>query len=338
MEKIGCALVGTGNIARVHAQVLQSIAETRLVGVYDSVKINAERFADKFAVIAFQSYADLLADQQVGLIVLCTPSGMRTEYAVLGARAGKHIVCEKPIEVTLERIDRMIKVCEENRVTLTGIFNNRYNKVYRRVKEAVDSGSLGRLLMGDVFVKWYRNEHYYRSSDWRGTWKYDGGGALMNQSIHFIDLLQWIMGPIEEIKAFTATGLHPIEVEDTAIAVVRYESGALGVIEGTTAANPGLYDRLEIHGVNGSILIENGQIARWHVSGANLPEEELRELNRIDLHNHHSPDLIDISLHQAQMHETIQNIQNGIEPEINGHEARKAVEIILRIYQDAALA
>ncbi len=337
MQPIGYAIVGAGNIARVHAEALQKLENARLIGIYDTVSANAERFAATYGIHCFPTYEDLLTEPAVEAVILCTPSGLRGQLALQGAAARKHLICEKPLEIDLAMIRRMIDACAVNGVTLTGIFNNRYNKVYQRVRQAAADGEFGRLLLGDVQVKWYRDPSYFQNSNWRGTWRYDGGGALMNQSIHFIDLLQWIMGPVAEIKALAATNLHPIEVEDTAAAVVRFANGALGVIEGTTIARPGLYDRLEIHGERGSVLVENGQIKYWNLDGRSLPDDEWRDLNQYELSNHLNHQAIESELHRLQLAEITDCLQRGAAPPLNGQEAMRAVETILRIYQSAGI-
>ena len=337
MDKLRFAIVGAGAIAGVHAASISELGNASLTGVFDASETAAARFAEKWGVRAYARYEDLLADENVDAVTILTPSGLREDFAVKAARAKKHVVCEKPIEIRADRIDRMIRACKEGGVTLSGIFNNRFNEVYSRVKRAVDEGDFGRLVLGDVYVKWYRSDEYYKTSGWRGTWAYDGGGALMNQSIHFIDLLQWIMGPVAEVKAFAGALLHPIEVEDTAVAAVRFESGALGIVEGTTAAVPGLSDRLEIHGEKGSVKVESGRITYWNLSGRGLPEEELERLNRYVLGNASDPGALDYRMHKAQLGEIARDILAGRAPALNGREARRAVDLLLRIYESAGI-
>lgn len=337
MKRLRFAIVGAGAIAGVHAASISELDNAVLTGVFDASQDAAARFAEKWGVRAYPEYSDLLADGDVDAVIICTPSGLRERFAVEAAAAKKHVVCEKPIEIRADRIDRMIRACEEHGVTLSGIFNNRYNDVYRRIKRAADEGEFGRLLVGDVYVKWYRSDEYYRNSGWRGTWAYDGGGALMNQSIHFIDLLQWIMGPVAEVKAFAGALLHPIEVEDTAAAAIRFESGALGIVEGTTAAVPGLSDRLEIHGEKGSVKVESGRITYWNLGGRGLPEEELEQLNRYVLGNASDPGALDYRMHKAQLGEIARDILEGRAPALDGRAARRSVDLILRIYESAGI-
>ena len=193
-----------------------------------------------------------------------TPSGAHMEPAVAAAEAGKHVIVEKPLEITLKRCDAIIASCEKNNVKLSAIFPSRFHDSSIELKRAVDAGRFGRLTLGDAYVKWFRTQAYYDSGAWRGTWELDGGGALMNQAIHSVDLLTWLMGPVVEITAHMATLAHErIAVEDTAVATLRFANGALGVIEASTAAYPGYLKRIEIHGSEGSAAMEEEDVVAW---------------------------------------------------------------------------
>lgn len=336
-KQIGFGLVGAGAISAVHAEAIARIEGACLVGVFDTVPEAAKAFATKHRAAAYQSYQAMLMNPDLDAVIVCTPSGIREAYVLSAAQTGKHVICEKPIEIKLDRIDRMIQSCQEHGVLLMGIFNNRFNPVFRCVKRAVDEGAFGKMLLGDVYVKWYRSPEYYKGSGWRGTWKYDGGGALMNQSIHFIDLLQWIMGPVAEVRSFAGALNHQIKVEDTAVACVRFESGALGVIEGSTVCAPGLGDRLELSGEKGSVKIENGRIVLWNLSGETLPEEELGRINPLQKSGSANPLDIGFLLHQRQLEQFVRCLQHGDALDVDGREARKAVELILRIYESAGV-
>lgn len=337
MHQYGFAIVGTGVISAIHADAIGKIENARLVAACDVDAERARRFARQYGIRGYGDLAELLADPAVEIVCICTPSGLREGIAVQAAEAGKHIICEKPVEIDLARIDRMIAACEANGVTMTGIFNYRFNRAYRKIKETIAEGKLGRLVLGDVYVKWYRSDEYYGTAGWRGTWRLDGGGALMNQSIHFVDLIQWLMGPVAEVKAFAATRLHPIEVEDTVTACLKFESGALGVIEGTTAAYPGLSDRIELHGSKGCILVENGNIKRWEVEDCPLSGDELAGLNRMAIGTSREPMAMDSDMHRQQIEATLRSIASGLPVELDGREARKAVELIQRIYRSAGI-
>lgn len=337
-DKISFGIIGCGAIANIHAKAITSIEKAELKVVADVNIDSARSLAQRYQVEKYYGdYRELLKDESIDIVNICTPSGLREEIAIECARTGKHIIAEKPIEVTLERIDRMIEECERNNVALAGIFNNRYNKNYRIVYDMIQKGRFGNLILGDVYVKWYRDKEYYTRSGWRGTWRFDGGGALMNQSIHFIDLLQWYMGPVESVKAYTTQAVHKyIETEDIGVAIVKFRNGALGVIEGSTALYPGLHDRVEIHGENGSVLIENSKIVRWEFKDKDPIDEEITKnkgLETFELGSSRDPMEIPYELHKREIEDIIKALREGKSPPIDGYEARKAVEIITAIYK-----
>ena len=335
---LGIALIGAGAISNVHASIITESKSALLVGVFDQNTKRTTELSARYHTRAYNSLDELLSDPCVDVVELLTPGGARMEPALLCAQARKHIICEKPVEVTLARIDKMIEACSSAGVQLACILNNRWNPVYQRVHSCVQSGALGRLLLGDVSVKWYREPSYYLNSSWHGTYKLDGGGALMNQSIHFIDLLQWIMGSVSEVQSYTAKNLHTyIEAEDMAVVSLRFQNGALGSIIGTTAAYPGLYDRLEIHGSKGSILIENGHIARWEVNDDPMDSQTIAALNNIHMGNFSIPAALDITPHRKQLEETFRCLLNNQPVPVDGIEARKAVALILEIYHKAGV-
>ena len=253
----GFGIIGCGMIAGFHARALAEIRGAKLIGCYDAVEAAAERLAVEQGCRVYAEIDDLLADSKIDVVTICTPSGAHMEPALAAAAAGKHVIVEKPLEITLRRCDRIIEACRKHRVLLSTIFPSRFHASSLALKKAVDQKRFGKLTMGDAYVKWFRTQEYYDSGAWRGTWKLDGGGALMNQAIHSVDLLTWLMGPVVEIRAQTATLAHRrIDVEDTAVATLKFKSGALGVLEATTAAWPGYLKRIEIHGSEGSAVLE----------------------------------------------------------------------------------
>ena len=223
-------------------------------------------------------YNEMLKRPDLDVVCICTPSGAHRDPAVAAAKAGKHVIVEKPLEITLDRCDDIIQACDESGVRLCAIFNSRFTEGSQLVKKTIESGRFGVLTLGDAYIKWFRTQEYYDSGGWSGTWALDGGGALMNQSIHAIDLLQYFMGPVKAVQAFTDTMTHErIEVEDVAVAALRFENGALGVIEGTTTVYPGLLKKLEISGNKGTVTLEDEDIIRWEFD-PDLPEDaEIRE-------------------------------------------------------------
>jgi predicted dehydrogenase len=263
------------------------------------------------------------------------------EPALLAARSGKHLVIEKPLEVTLERCDQIIRACNVAGVKLATIFPSRFHECWLELKRAMDCGRFGRITLGSAYVKWFRTQQYYDQGNWRGTWELDGGGALMNQAIHTIDLLQWLMGPVESVSAMTATLAHErIEVEDVAVASLKFRSGALGSIEATTASCPGMLKKVEIHGDKGSVAIEEEDIKHWHFAQP-LPEDEVLKQKFQGVTSSgggaNNPAAIGHSAHRKLFLAFIDSLRNGSPLTIDGNEGRKSVEIIQAIYDSARI-
>src|SRR2546421_4661332 len=263
----GFAIIGCGMIARFHAKALADIPGAKIVALADSELPRAKKLADELGLGDGNIYPDLpplLARRDVDIVIVATPSGVHMDPAVAAANAGKHVVVEKPLEITVERCDRIIDACDKNRVKLCTIFPSRFTDANRALKDAVDAGRFGRLTLGETTCKWWRSQAYYDQGGWRGTWALDGGGALMNQAIHNVDLLLWMMGPATHVSGFTSTLAHErIEVEDTAVACVRFKNGAVGVIEATTSVYPGLPKTIAVHGDRGTAVIEQEDVLRW---------------------------------------------------------------------------
>jgi UDP-N-acetyl-2-amino-2-deoxyglucuronate dehydrogenase len=278
----------------------------------------------------------MLAHPGLDVVSVCTPSGAHREPAVRAANAGKHVVVEKPLEITVPRCDAIINACDEVGVRLCAIFPSRFSPANVALKRAIDEGRFGRLTLGDTYVKWWRSQEYYDSGGWRGTWALDGGGALMNQSIHNVDLIQWLMGDVASLQAMTATLCHErIEVEDTAIAMVRFQSGALGVIEAATSAYPGLLKRTEIHGENGSVRVEQDNILLWQFRTEEPGDTAMVSAKGTVSGGAGDPRDISHAGHREQLSEFLHAIDENRPPRVDGREGRKAVEIIRAIYQSA---
>jgi len=259
------------------------------------------------------------------------------EPAVAAAKAGKHVIVEKPLDVTLKRCDAIVSACAAAGVTLATIFPSRFHESAQVLKRAVEQGRFGRLTIGDAYVKWYRTQQYYDSGAWRGTWALDGGGALMNQAIHSVDLLLWLMGPVAEVTAHTATLAHQrIEVEDVAMATLRFANGALGVIEATTTAYPGALKRIEIHGSEGSAVLEEEDIKTWAFAKATARDKSLLERMAGKTQTGGGaadPAAIGHHGHTAMFKDVLKAISGGTQPLIDGAEGRRSVEVILAIYK-----
>ena len=336
---IGFGVVGCGLISDFHANALAEVRGAKLVGCCDQAPERADRFAKAHGCTAHATLKEMLADPAIDAVTIATPSGAHMEPAVEAAKAGKHVVVEKPLEITLKRCDRIIDACEKAGVVLATVFPSRFHDGPARLKKAVDSGRFGTLTIGDAYVKWWRTQEYYDSGAWRGTWELDGGGALMNQAIHSVDLLTWMMGPVAEIRAQTATLAHKrIEVEDTAIATLRFENGALGTIEATTAAYPGYLKRIEIHGSAGSAVIEEEDIKAWDFAKKRKTDAAVHDAMKSQKSGGggaSDPAAIGHHGHTCLFQDFVKAINKNQKPAVDGHEGRRSVEIILGIYKAA---
>lgn len=336
---IGVGIVGCGMISHFHAKAIDEIRGAEVVACFSRSKASAVDFASQYGGSDFDSLEEMLADPKVDVVSICTPSGAHMEPAVAAANAGKHVIIEKPLEITLKRCDAIIKACEKNGVVLSTIFPSRFHSSSRLLKKAIEAGRFGTLSLGDAYVKWFRTQEYYDSGAWRGTWDLDGGGALMNQAIHCVDLLTWLMGPVAQLSAQTATLAHDrIEVEDVATASLRFENGALGVIEATTAAFPGMLKKIEIHGSTGSAVIEEEDIKVWEFAKARAADKKVlaqyADANETG-GGASDPSAIGHAAHAMQFRDFFKAIKSGTQPLIDGHEGRRSVEIILAIYKAA---
>src|SRR5262245_36271421 len=265
--EIGFGIVGCGMIGKVQAEAIASIPGARLVAVCGRDEKRMTEFATKFGATGYTDYDAFLDHPGLRIVNVCTPSGLHAEEGAAAARGGRHVLVEKPIETTLEKADALIEACDRNDVKLGVIFQSRFLPAAQKIKRVIDEGRLGRLMIGDAYVKWYRAPEYYADS-WHGSMALDGGGALINQAIHTVDLLRWMMGPVEVAFAMKATLRYPkIEGEDTLVASLRFKNGALGVIEAATSVKPGFKRRLEISGERGTVILDGDAIGRWAIDG-----------------------------------------------------------------------
>jgi predicted dehydrogenase len=338
----GFAIVGCGMIARFHARALAEVPGARPVALVSRNHENAAKLADteKLSCAVSTDLAQVLVRKDVDAVIVTTPSGAHMEPAIAAAEAGKHVVVEKPLEVTLERCDRIIAACERAKVQLCTIFPSRFADANRALKAAVSAGKFGRLTLGETTCKWWRPQSYYDEGGWKGTRALDGGGALMNQAIHNVDLLLWMMGRPTHVTGFTATLAHErIEVEDTAVACLRFPGGALGVIQATTSVHPGLPKTIAIHGDRGTVVIEQEDILRWDFEPATQEDRETRDrfAHKVGASGGASnPAAISHVYHARQLDDFVQAVQTGRRPLVDGREGRHAVEVILAIYRSAA--
>jgi predicted dehydrogenase len=335
----GFGIIGCGMISNFHAKAIADIKQARLAACFDTVSASALRLAEQTGCRAYTDLTAMLADPDVNIVTICTPSGAHMEPALAAIEAGKHVIIEKPLEITLKRCDRIIEAAERAGVTVTTIFPSRFHESSQLMKTAVEKGRFGRLTMGDAYVKWYRTQQYYDSGAWRGTWKLDGGGALMNQAVHSVDLLTWIMGPVVEVTAYTAMLAHErIEVEDTAVAALRFENDALGVIEASTATFPGALKRIEISGSMGSAVLQEEDIVSWQFAKPTAADKKLLERMQGRTQTGGGaadPAAIGHHGHALLFKDTLRAITKKEQPSVSGFEGRRSVEIILAIYKSA---
>lgn len=336
---IGFGIVGCGMIANFHAQAIAEIPDAEIVACFDMLPAAADRFAGEQGCRGFHDLNEMLADESVQVVTICTPSGAHRDPAVAAAKAGKHVLVEKPLEITLAKCDEIISACETNGVKLGTIMPSRFSPANITLKQAVDAGRFGNLTLGDTYVKWWRSQEYYDSGGWRGTWQFDGGGAYMNQAIHNVDLLYWFMGDVDEVCGLTATLAHErIEVEDVGTAIVRFKNGALGTLEATTSAYPGLLKKTEIHGTTGSVIVEQDAILLWDFAEATPEDDAIRKTfggGSSTSGGAADPTAISFVGHQKQFEDFLQAIENDVQPLVDGREGRKSVELILAIYQSS---
>lgn len=339
-NKIGFGIVGCGVIAPWHAGSILNVPDAELTAVCDIIPEKAEALAAGHgSPTVYTDYHRMLEDPNVDAVCVCTPSGMHAEMGIEAARAGKHVLTEKPIDISLPKIDDLIRTAREQRVKLAVIFQRRTSSIWAAVREAVQSGALGKMILGDAYLKYYRSQDYYDSGDWRGTWALDGGGALINQGVHCVDLLQWIMGPVETAAAFADHLVRKIEVEDTAVAALKFRSGAFGVLEGATSVCPGMDHRLEFHGEKGTIALDGETVVKWEFPGC---EGEMcgsrGTKSGVDIKRgtaHSMPTVSGMEGHRIIIADLVEAIRDDRDPMITGEEARKSVEIILGVYESA---
>jgi predicted dehydrogenase len=335
---IGFAIVGTGMIAEFHAKAISLVPEARLASVYSRNAEACAAFAQKAGCRPASSLDALVADPEVDAVCITTPSGAHAETAVPVLRAGKAVLCEKPMDVTLEAVDSILEAAKSGGGVVAGVFQNRLGRGAQLLKEAIDQGRFGQLTLCSAYIKWWRTDEYYTSSNWKGTWKLDGGGALMNQGIHAVDLLQWLVGLPSQVAAFAGTLAHPmIQTEDTLAATLRFPNGALGVIEASTSSFPGSDLRIEIAGSKGYATLVNDKITRWDFAEKRDGDEEVllnQQGGKIG-GGTADPKAISVEGHRRLIEDLALALRERRAPMIPGEEARRAVKLILACYESA---
>lgn len=357
-EKIRFGVIGCGSIGPTHMGALKQIGDAELVAVADTVAERAQSAAKKYDVPrVYASAHELLRDPDIDAVCLCTPSGMHGEGAVAALEAGKHVIVEKPMEVSLEACDRMIAAEDSTGKKLAIISQHRFDAATVLVKDAIDAGKLGKIVLADASVKWWRTQQYYDSGDWRGTWQWDGGGALMNQGVHTVDLLQWLTGGVASLYAQTRTAAHErIEVEDVAVAALTFENGAVGTLTATTAAWDGFPVKIDIYGTEGVAILEGDSLKLLKLkSGEEYKSEEAavhalsvakggtasvkeEASTRLEVASGGSAAALGAvwgDAHRAQIEDFMRAIRTDTKPLIDGRAGRKPLEIIFGVYRSS---
>lgn len=337
-DSIGFAILGTGMIADFHAEAIRQVPGARLVAAYSRSAEKCREFAAKQHCRAAASLEELVADPEVQAVCVTTPSGAHADAAVPFLEVGKAVLCEKPLEISLAAVDRIVAAAMRGGGLLAGVFQSRFGRGAQVLKAAIEQGRFGRLTLCSAYIKWWRAQSYYDSSTWKGTWKMDGGGALMNQGIHAVDLLQWLAGLPEEVAAFSGTLAHTgMEAEDTLAAALRFPNGAFGVIEAATSCFPGDDLRIEIRGDKGSATLVQDRITKWEFAVAQPEDAEIREnsLSGAIGGGTADPKAISTEGHRRLVEDLVGAIREKRAPMIPGIEARRAVSLVLAIYESA---
>lgn len=329
VKKYGFALIGCGAIATMHATAIKGLDQGFLYGVYDAKKESAEKFAAEHGCKVFDTVEELLACDQIHIVNICTPSGLHAKFAIQAARAGKHVVVEKPMAITEEQSKELIKAAEEQKTQVAVITQLRFTPAVIKAKKAIEEGRLGKILMADFRGKFYRTETYYTQGGWRGTWAMDGGGALMNQGIHGIDILLYLVGEVKSVYALCRTQMHAIETEDCAYLLVEYKNGAIGMMQSTTAAAPGYPREIEINGTKGTIKLQEDKIMAWDIKG----ESETIEQSEIKAAS--EPMAFSSEFHRLQLGDLLAAIEEGRAPLVDVYEGKKPVDVILAAYESS---
>lgn len=328
-KKIGFGVIGTGNIAKFHAQCIDKIPNAKLLGVLSKTESRALDIAVNFRAPVFWEIEKLISHPEIDVICVCNESGLHGATIAKIAKAGKHILCEKPLETTVEKIDRIAEVVKSTGIQLACVFQNRENPEYKKLKTFFESGSLGKILLCQTSINWYRPPTYYEGS-WRGTKALDGGAALINQGIHTIDLMLDLMGEVALVSGLVDTLHHQIEGEDAAVAALKFKSGALGTLSGGTALFPGEPESITIYGTLGNVVFRGGKIVSSTVSSIH---KALTASDEDPGSGASDPMAITDQFHIAAIEDFMDAIRHDRVPKVNIDEAKRSVALINAIYQ-----
>jgi len=325
-------IIGSGMISNIHAIAIQSLPQGELAGVTDYSPERAVAFAGKYGIRAYESVEQMLADENIDIVCICTPSGFHAEQTLAALKAGKHVVLEKPMALTTESAAELVKACEVYGRMVTVISQFRFTPALEYTKQLLEEGAFGRVVMCSLYMKYWRDPEYYSASPWKGTKRFDGGGALMNQGIHGVDLLQYLMGDAKVLQGRAKTLVHDVEVEDTAAALLEFESGALGVIEATTSCYPGFDRRLEIRGDRGYLTLQEDTILELMIHGkqVELPKRENSVVSTAA-----DPSKLDYRMHARQLQNLLDAIDGKAALLIDAREGYRAVRLVEDVYRSS---
>ncbi len=332
-RKYRFAILGCGMIASIHAVAIQSLPDAELIGAADAFPEAAQRFCEKYGIRAYESEADLLRDAAVDVVCICTPSHCHAESAIRALESGKHVALEKPMALSTAQADQVIEACKKHDRLLTVISQLRFCEDVQRVKSLLEQNAFGKIVMCNLSMRYWRDENYFSSSSWRGRLAFEGGGALMNQGIHGIDLMQYVLGEPQVLRGQIATLHHNVEVEDTAVAVFRFEGGALGTLQGSTCTNPGFARKLEIHGDKGYVVLRENEIQMMQTAEEKI---DLRSFSKRDKGSFNKFSALGHELHAMQLRNLIDAIEGRAQLLVDAHEGRKAIRIIEDIYNSSS--
>jgi UDP-N-acetyl-2-amino-2-deoxyglucuronate dehydrogenase len=328
---IRIALVGCGRISQNHFDAIAKVDGLALSAVCDVVEARAREAGERLNVPAFTNYQQMLASAEADAVTICTPSGLHSAQGVLAARAGKHVITEKPMAITLEQADALVDACDSSDVRLFVVKQNRLNPSIQLLKRAVEKGRFGRIYLANTTVRWHRPQEYYDAASWRGTWEFDGG-AFMNQASHYVDLIQWLIGPVESVMAKTATQARRIEAEDSGVAVLKFRNGALGVIEVNVLTHPKNWEgSITIMGEKGTVKIGGTAVNKVeHWAFADYDDDD----KLIEAASTTPPSVYGFG-HLGYYRNVLSVLRGAAEPETDGRAGRKSLELILGIYASA---
>jgi len=329
-------LIGSGNITQTHARAATAIPGVQISAIYGTNPKTVTRLSAENQATPYHDFAAFLTHKPMDAVILGTPSGLHAQQGIAAAQQGLHVLTEKPIDITTKNVDALITAADKSKVKLAVIFQDRLKPNIQRLKRWLDNGLLGKPLLVDARVKWYRPPDYYSNSNWRGTFALDGGGALINQAIHTVDLLLYLLGDVARVQARTATVLHKIEAEDTAVVTLEFAKGAVGTLLATTAAYPGYPRRLEITGTEGTVILEQDRIAAADLRN---PPPDFAAITAGDSNpSASSAAVTDISGHKAVLEDFLQAIANNTQPICNGPEGRRSLALVESIYDSARIS